>query len=56
MTRVTVSQAVEAIRNETTADGIKVVLMGCAKTDMVKIHDELTGTQYGYSANSKKKE
>ena len=55
MTRVTVSQAVGAIRNETTFEGITTVLMDCTKAVMAEAYAELTVGKYCGSLNSRKK-
>ena len=55
MTRVTVSQAVGAIRNETTIECITTVLMDCTKAVMAEAYAELTGGKYCGSLNSRKK-
>ena len=55
MTKLTVTQTVEAIRNETTVEGITTVLMDCTKAVMAEVYAELTGGKYCGSLNSRKK-
>ena len=56
MKKLTVTQAIEAIKAEPTTEGIEAVLMQCTKADMVRVHDELTGHAYGQSVNGTTKE
>ena len=55
MTKLTVTQAAGAIRNETTAESITAVLMDCTKAVMAEVYAELTGEEYSGSLNSLKK-
>ena len=56
MKKLTVAQAIEAIKVEPTTESIEAVLMQCTKADMVRVHDELTGHAYGQSVNGTTKE
>ena len=51
MTKITVEQAVNAVKSATTQEAIKSVLEQCKKADMLKVFESVTGRQYEGRAN-----
>lgn len=56
MTKMTVEQAISAVQVATTEDAVKAALMTCTMSVMMEVCDTITGSNYGDTLRSMKKD